>query len=317
MRVHRGFDTSPGAERGIAAAIGNFDGVHRGHRAVIDEARRHATALGAELGVITFEPHPRELLTPADAPSRLSPFRRKAELLRALGVDRLLVLPFSRRLMAMSAEDFVSRVLHETLGVTAVVSGETFRFGNRRKGDVALLRRSGGELGMRIGSVEPIAIAGEVCSSTRIREALSGGDVRLAAELLGYEYELIGAVRPGDRRGKGLGFPTANTYPLHPRVALPAQGIYAVRAGIVEGERTSWHPAAANLGTNPTFGGVAKRLEVHLLDGSDYDLYGRRLRVAFLERLRDEVRFDSVDALVKQMRHDCERALAVCAGIAA
>ena len=309
MRVIRGYQHFLTGGRGSAAAIGNFDGIHLGHRSVIERARDHAQALDAPLGVITFEPHPREILQGGSAPSRLSPFRRKAELLKELGVDQIFVLPFSRQLMAMSAEAFIEDILCRNLGIAALVSGSNFRFGNKRRGDVGMLQQLGPKFGMQTSIVDPLNVDGHPCSSTRVRNALEEGHIEEANRLLGYDYEIIGMVRKGQQRGRDLGFPTANTYPIHPRTAMPKPGIYAVRAGICHGDRTIWHPAAASLGTNPTFGGVATRLEVHLLDGMNYDLYGRRLRVTFLRYLRDEARFDSVDALTHQMKIDCEQAL--------
>ena len=328
MRVYRGYSNPlSGRERrdgfGVAVAIGNFDGVHRGHRAVIGQARANAVELGTGLGVVTFEPHPREVLQGQDAPARLSPFRRKVELLRDLGVEHLFVLPFTRALMAVSAESFVEDILIGRLGVRAVITGDNFRFGHRRRGDVELMRRVASPHGVRVDVAGAVGDRGGVVSSTRIRAALADGRVAEAGEMLSRPYEILGLVREGDRRGRELGFPTANTYPLHPRTAMPGTGIYAVRAALIEHDADGhalpprWHPGAASLGTNPTFNGVESRLEVHLLDGMDYDLYGRRLRVAFIDRLRGEERFSSIEALTAQMRIDCDRALALTTDSAA
>jgi len=304
-------ELEPKSGFGAAVAIGNFDGVHRGHRAVIDRARQHARKLNAALGVITFEPHPRELLQGAQAPSRLSPLRRKLELLRSIGVDQVHVLPFTRSLMEISAQSFVEDILIGRLGVRAVITGDNFRFGYKRRGDVDLMRRIGSGLGVIVDTAPAVEENGQVISSTRIRETLLAGRVAEAALLLGYGYEISGRVRPGDRRGRTLGFPTANTYPLGRRTAMPGKGIYAVRTAIEEDDDGRWHPAAASIGTNPTFDGRETRLEVHLLDGMDYDLYGRRLRVSFIDWLRDEERYETVDALTAQIRIDCDRALAL------
>ncbi|MEZ5824598.1 MAG: bifunctional riboflavin kinase/FAD synthetase [Geminicoccaceae bacterium] len=327
MRVHRGFSASRSDRDGFGAAvaIGNFDGVHRGHRAVIEAARRHAVELGTDLGVITFEPHPREVLQGMKAPERLSPLRTKVERLRELDVRQLYVLPFTRSLMSMSAEAFVEDVLIGSLGVKAVVAGADFRFGHKRSGDIELMRRIAAHHGVRVDTASTVSDSAGVISSTRIRAALAEGRVADAGHLLGYDYEIVGRVRTGDRRGRELGFPTANTYPLHPRTAMPANGIYAVRAALVGSQdgshpvndagnsATVWHPGAASLGTNPTFDGRERRLEVHLLDGMDYDLYGRRLRVAFIDRLRGEERFASIDSLIAQMNIDCDRAREILA----
>lgn len=311
MRIVRTTTVAPGAARGAAVAIGNFDGLHLGHRAVIDAAASFARELDAPLGVVTFEPHPREVLQPGQAPARLTPLRRKAELLAGLGVDVLHLLRFDPVLLAATPEAFVGEILAGRLGVRAVAAGEDFRFGYRRAGDMALLARLGGEHGMRVAAVPPLEVEGAVCSSTRIRKALADGEVALAARLLGYPYELEGVVRPGDRRGRTLGFPTANVHPLGRRPLLPATGVYAVRAGVRgPGGEVRWHPAVANLGHRPTFDGRTLLLEVHLLEGGG-DLYGRRLRVAFLERLRGERKFAGVDEIKAQIGRDRERAAAV------
>ncbi len=307
MRILRGFEAVPAALRGACVAIGNFDGVHRGHRAVIAAAAEMARAADRPLGVVTFEPHPREVLDPARAPARLGTFARKAELLRDLGVEMLVVLRFGPALMRLSAEDFVARVLGDSLAVSGVATGEDFRFGHRRAGDARLLATLGAARGFAVRAVPKLVIAGDVCSSTRIRAALAAGEVRRAAELLGYAYEIRGGVVAGDGRGRQLGYPTANLRPAGRRPLLPAHGIYAVRAAVREAPGWRWHPAVASLGVRPTFGGGAAVLEVHLLDGGR-DLYGRRLRVAFLERLREERRFESVEALKREMARDCARA---------
>lgn len=313
MRIHRDHAGLPAAARGASVAVGNFDGVHRGHREVIRAAAGHARRLGRPLGVLTFEPHPREVLNPAGAPARLTPLRRKAEILGGLGVDALYVLRFGERLMRTPAPAFVEDVLIGGLGVAAIATGRDFRFGHRRQGDPGLLAALAGARGVPVAAVEPVALAGEVCSSTAIRAALADGRVARAAELLGYPYEIGGVVRPGDRRGRTIGFPTANVHPLGRRPVLPGIGVYAVRAGLRRGGSggTAWLPAVANLGRRPTFDGAGGvLLEVHLLEGGR-DLYGQRVRVAFLERLRGEEKFAGLDALKAQIARDCERARAV------
>lgn len=306
MKVHRAFKSLPPEVRGCAVAIGNFDGVHRGHRAVIEAARRHA-ADAARLAVLTFEPHPKEVVNPATAPRRLTPLRRKIELLRELGCAHLFLLHFDRALMAVPAEAFVDDILVGQLGVEAVACGESFRFGHKRQGDVALLAAAAQRHGFAFAAVPPLLDGGEPCSSTRIRAALDAGDLATANRLLGYPFIATGIVRQGDARGRTIGFPTANIAPDPARHALPATGVYAVRAGLRTTGGTVWHPAVANLGRRPTFDGERLLLEVHLFD-TQLDLYGRRLDVAFLERLRGETRFAGIDALKAQIARDCAAA---------
>jgi riboflavin kinase/FMN adenylyltransferase len=316
MRIHRDLARLPAAARGASVAIGNFDGVHRGHREVIRVAAGHARTLGRTLGVVTFEPHPREVLNPAGAPARLTPMRRKAELLRGLGVDHLYVFRFDRRLMQVTAEAFVKEMLLGRLGVAAVTTGRDFRFGHKRQGDTALLAELGGKQGLPVTAVDPVTVAGAACSSTAIREALADGLVEHANTLLGYAYQLEGVVRGGDRRGRELGFPTANLHPLARRPVLPAVGVYAVEAGVRHGDGWRWYPAVAYFGRRPTFDGRSLLLEVHLLEGGR-DLYGQRLRVAFKKHLRGDATFAGVDELQAQIARDCDRARAVLAPIPA
>ena len=307
MRVVRRFAVLPAAARGAVLAIGNFDGVHLGHRAVLEAARRRAAVEGALWGALTFEPHPRELLSPESAPARLTPFALKAALIRALGADLLIVLPFDRALAALAPEAFVAEVLAARIGARAVATGVDFRFGHRRAGDVATLARAGARHGIAVEPVEPVEVEGERCSSTAVRAHLEAGRVDRAARLLGRPHEVAGLVRPGDRRGRTLGFPTANLAPRPARVQLPGAGVYAVTARIAGEPGGRWHPAVANLGRRPTFDGEGLRLEVHLLDG-EHALYGRRLAVRFLERLREERRFASPAELVEQIARDCAAA---------
>lgn len=307
MRVHRRFASLPATARGAAVAIGNFDGVHRGHRAVVEAAADLAGAGGAPLGVVTFEPHPREVVSPGEIVPRLTDFSAKAELLGRLGVRELFVLPFDRTLMQLPAEDFVRTILLERLGVSALAAGQNFRFGHRRQGDVATLDDLAVRLGFAFCSVAAVQDGGPV-SSSRIRSLLTDGDVAGAAALLGHPHVVDGIVREGDRRGRLLGFPTANVHPLDARLVLPAAGVYAVRVAQGRGPDTPWRPGVANLGRRPTFDGRTLLLEVHLLDGGG-DLYGQRLRVAFVERLRDERRFAGIDELKAQIARDCRAAV--------
>jgi riboflavin kinase/FMN adenylyltransferase len=312
MRIHRGYWNLPKAALHAVVAIGNFDGVHRGHRALIATAAERAQELGAPLGVITFEPHPREVLTPDQAPPRLTPFRIKARLLAELGVEHLFALAFNPHLMRKTPEQFVHDVLAGGLGVRHVVVGYDFRFGHRRAGDVATLEGLGGDYGFAVSCLEPVTWRGEICSSSRIRAAIGAGDVALARDLLAHPFAVEGRVVAGDRRGHELGYPTANLRPPRRRALWPATGIYAVRAGWPAGAATVWRDAVASLGFRPTFGGQDLRLEVHLFD-CEIDLYGRRLCCGFVERLRGEESFASVAALKSQMDRDCSLARAALA----
>jgi riboflavin kinase/FMN adenylyltransferase len=306
MKVHRALRSLPPAARGCAVAIGNFDGVHRGHRAVVEEARRHGAG-AAGLAVLTFEPHPKEVVQPQTAPRRLTPLRRRIELLRELGCDHLFLLHFDRALMAMPAEAFVDDILVGRLEVKALAAGESFRFGHKRQGDTGLLAAAASRHGFAFEAVAPVLDEGLACSSTRIRAALDAGDLATANRLLGYPFIVSGLVQQGDQRGRTIGFPTANIAPNASRQALPAIGVYAVRAGQRTPGGTVWHPGVANLGRRPTFDGDRLLLEVHLFDIQP-DLYGQRLDVAFLERLRGEQTFAGIDALRAQIARDCEAA---------
>ena len=304
MRIMRWPGPPIDACKGAVVAIGNFDGVHSGHRGVIAAAAARARALYAPLGVVTFEPHPREVMQPEAAPTRLTSLARKAAIMRGQGVRRLYVLRFDAALMRRSAEEFIEEVLERDLGVKAIAAGRDFRFGNRRQGDVAMLQA---RAAVPVDVVEPVILEGAVCSSTRIREHLVAGEVDAAAKLLGYPYELEGVVGRGDQRGRTIGFPTANVRPKGRRPQLPGIGVYAVRAGVRRGGAVTWWPAVANLGRRPTVDGRTLLLEVHLLDGGA-DLYGLRLRVAFLARLRGERKFEGLDALRAQIARDCDEA---------
>jgi riboflavin kinase / FMN adenylyltransferase len=310
MQIHRGYWSLPQAALHGVVAIGNFDGVHRGHRALIEAARARAEELGAPLGVVTFEPHPREVLTPDRAPPRLTPFRVKARILAELGVARLFALAFNQHLMSKSPEQFVHDVLAGGLGVRQVVVGFDFRFGHKRAGDADTLAALGSDYGFEVTRIEPVAWRGEVCSSSRVREAVTEGEVVLARDLLGHPFLVEGRVMAGDRRGRELGYPTANLRPGR-RGLWPANGIYAVRAAWDTGEPV-WYDAVASLGVRPTFGGGERLLEVHVFD-HEIDLYGRRLCCAFIERLRAEERFATVAELKAQMERDGAAARAALA----
>jgi riboflavin kinase / FMN adenylyltransferase len=315
MQVHRGYWTLPKAALHGVVAIGNFDGVHRGHRALIDAARARARELGAPFCVMTFEPHPREVLTPDKAPPRLTPFRIKARLLAEAGVEHLFALAFNRHLLTKSPESFVHDVLAGGLGIRHAVVGFDFRFGHKRAGDAARLVALGADYGFSVTKVEPVAWRDAPCSSSRIREAVAAGDVGLARDLLGHPFMVEGRVVQGERRGRELGYPTANLRPPKRGALWPAPGIYALRTSWRRG-MPEWQDAVASLGVRPTFGGGELLLEVHLLDGTA-DLYDERLCCAFLERLRGEEAFDTPEALVEQMGRDSARARETLASLPA
>jgi riboflavin kinase / FMN adenylyltransferase len=308
MRIFR-HDNVGAADRGAIVAIGNFDGVHLGHRQVIERAGALARAASAPHAVLTFEPHPRSVLHPDAAPFRLTPFRAKSRLIEALGVDLLFTLHFDHAFAQRSAEDFVERVLVSGLGARHVVVGYDFVFGHSRRGTPALLAAEGGRLGFGVTIVDPVATpGGPVYSSTRIREHLSQGRPREAAALLGRFWAIDGRVERGDERGRTIGFPTAN---LRLEDYLrPAAGVYAVRAGIEELGTVRWHNGVANFGRRPTVGGSDLRLEVHLFDFAG-DLYGRHLRVELIDYLRPEQKFPGLDALKAQIAEDARRARAI------
>ena len=314
MRIFRHFDALPAASRGAAVAIGNFDGVHLGHRAAIDEAGRIAETAGTSWAVLTFEPHPRSVFTPDTAPFRLTPFRDKTRHIEALGVDTLVVLRFDTAFSRVSAEAFVKKVLVQGLGARHVVSGYDFVFGHGRKGDAELLVHMGRDQGFGFTCVQPRSDeAGVVYSSTRLRECLTDGDPGGAARILGRHFEIEGRVEHGDERGRAIGFPTANL--RLGEYMRPVNGVYAVRAGLDGKGGTRWLDGVANLGRRPTFAGTDVILEVHLFDFDD-DLYRRRMRVALVQYLRPEKKFDGIEQLKAQIAEDGEQARRILASTA-
>ncbi len=305
MRILRDPDSVSGNDRGSHAAIGNFDGVHRGHRIIIDRAREAAKLASGLLSVVTFEPHPRSFFSPGLKPFRLTPPGRKGRLLEQLGVDILFVFPFDAALAGMSAEAFATGVLGRRLGLRTVAAGANFRFGNRRMGDTALLQATGPAAGYAV-AVEPMAgEGGSGFSSSSIRAALAAGDTREAARQLGYWHRIEGRVEPGAGGGRDLGMRTANL-PLG-EACRPAFGVYAVRAEVGEGRWTGTYDGVANIGVSPMFPGRSARLEVHLFD-FEGDLYGAFLSVALIAFQRREGTFESIDALAEQMQRDGEDA---------
>ena len=275
-------------------AVGEFDGVHAGHREVI---------AGAD-AVLTFEPHPRTVVSPASAPKLLTTLEQKADLIAALGVDELIVIPFDGERMSQTAQEFIDHELVERLGAVQVSVGENFRFGHRAKGDAALLAAQDA---FTTRVVQLVEVDGEIVSSTHIRGLVATGAVAEAARLLGAPFGMRGIVAHGDKRGRTLGFPTANLVP-DPALAVPDHGIYACRAVVPGlGEWT----AATSIGVRPTFvTGRGLLVEAFLLD-FDGDLYGRELRLDFLERIRGEKRFDSAETLIEQMHRDVEQIAAI------
>lgn len=302
MQIIRELENIPETLRGGVVVLGNFDGVHRGHQAVIGCGDDLARAANASLVVLTLEPHPRSFFRPHDPPFRLTPFHNKAHHIEALGVDALIALTFDETMSLLSGEDFIQRVIVEGLGARHIVIGQDFRFGHQRSGDTALLETLGDNGGYAVTTVEPVASAdAEIYSSTHIREQLEHGKPGHAAAMLGRPFEIEGKVEHGDKRGRTLGFPTANI-DIGDYIR-PARGVYAVRAGLEEAGGMRWIDGVANFGNRPTIGGDSILLEVHLFD-FEGDLYGKILRIALIEYLRPEVKFDGLDALRAQIADD-------------
>ena len=306
MRIIHGTDNVSASARGAALAIGNFDGVHRGHQALIAATRREAARLGVQAGAVVFEPHPREYFQPDKPHFRLTSLPLKLRLLEQFGLDVAVVLAFDAGLAGLTADEFIARVLVDALAARQVVVGYDFHFGKGRGGDPEGLRRAGDALGFGVTVISQVARAGEAFSSSGIRAELGQGDVKGAAQMLGWWWRVAGVVRSGAKRGTGLGYPTANIA-LAPGTAL-AHGIYAVRVH-ADG---SLHTGAAYLGTRPTFDDGAPVLEVFLLDFHG-DLYGREIEVEFIDFIRPDRRFDGAASLQAQMDRDCDRAREVLA----
>jgi riboflavin kinase/FMN adenylyltransferase len=301
-RLFRDVDGGPLCPTGSVVCIGAFDGLHLGHRALVRHAVSRARHLGVPAAALSFEPLPREFFAPDAPPPRLSLPRAKAQGLRELGAEIIGLLRFDARMAAMSPEAFAAQVLAGRLRAAEVWVGPGFRFGHRRAGDLALLQREGARLGFVAGEIEPVAVAGERVSSTRIRQALVEGDFETATRLLGKPYAVSGRVVRGQQLGRTLGYPTAN---LRFAGKVPAlRGIYATR---VHGVADAPWASVSSFGTRPTVGGVEPLLEAHLFD-FDGDLYGRRIEVEFVARLRDEEKFDDLPALVAQMDRDASQA---------
>ena len=302
MRLIRGLHNLRAADLGCVATIGNFDGVHLGHRAVFQRLLARGRELGLPATVITFEPQPMEFFAADAAPARLTRLREKIAAIAADDIERVMLLEFGPRLAAMDAETFIRRLLIDGLGVRFLLVGDDFRFGHNRQGDFALLQAAGREHGFTVEDLHTIKLGDERVSSTRIREALARGDLEQARHLLGRPYRICGRVAHGDERGRSIGFPTANIN-LHRRRS-PLRGVFAVE---VHGLDHGPLPGVANIGKRPTVQGTEERLEVHLFD-FDRAIYGAHLAVEFRLRLRDEQRFESFQALKTQIERDAAAA---------
>jgi len=309
-RLFRDVDGGPRCPHGSVVCIGAFDGLHLGHRALVRHAVARSRVLGLPVVALSFEPLPREFFAPADPPPRLLSPRAKVEGLLALGADQVGLLRFNAAMAALTPEAFVTEVLVRHLSVREVWVGPDFRFGKRRGGDLALLQSMGLALqaegqGFAAGAIEPVLLDGERVSSTLIRAALQAGDFEAAARMLGRPYAISGRVVRGQRLGRTLGYPTANI-----RLGSRAPALTGIHATRVHGVADEPWPAVSSLGTRPTVDGSEPLLEAHLFD-FDGDLYGRRIEVEFVARLRDEEKFEDLPALVAQMHRDASQARAI------
>ena len=300
MHIIRQLELLPSAARGGAVAIGNFDGVHRGHVAIVKRLLERAQAVGGPAIVFTFDPHPVRLLRPDQCPPPLTWTERKAELLAAQGVDWVVAYPTDAALLQLSAADFFQKIVRDALAAKALVEGPNFYFGHNREGTIKRLAELSATAGITLDVVPPVEIDGQIVSSSRVRELIRGGQVEQALKLLSAPYRIRGMVTHGAGRGAKIGFPTANLSAVD--TLLPALGVYAGRAIV----GNSSYAAAINLGPSPTFGDAMIRVEVHLI-GLTEALYGQPLEVDFLARLRDIRPFDSPAALVEQLKHDVEQ----------
>ncbi len=313
MQIIRKYTDLPPQARGAVVALGNFDGVHLGHREVIRRAGAKAKTLGVPLGVVVFEPHPREFFRPGDPPFRLTPLPVKARLLEREGVDFLYALTFDETLSNKHAAEFIQEVLIDGLGIVHVVAGYDFRFGSARSGDATLLSYMGDMEGFGVSVVDPVAIQtatrpdndDEIYSSTRIRDCLRYGRPTEAAKLLGHAWSIQGVVESGDQRGRTIGFPTANI--SLEGVLKPALGVYAVEVEVLTSEHKGRYRGVANFGNRPTFDKQDVLLEVHLFKFGG-DLYDETLSVSFVDFIRPERKFDGLESLKEQIRKDCQAA---------
>ncbi|MBW8709471.1 MAG: bifunctional riboflavin kinase/FAD synthetase [Alphaproteobacteria bacterium] len=312
MRIFRHYDDVPAALRGAVVAIGNFDGVHRGHRALIAEAKVQAEARRSPLAVLSFEPHPQEFFRPSPESFRLTPLRAKARLLADLGVDALFALNFDAEMARRTPQDFVLNVLVHGLGISGAVVGHDFEFGQRRAGNLATLSYMGEMEGFTVTAFDTVTASGdEKISSTLIRRMLKEARPEEAARLLGHPWAVEARVEHGDARGRTMGFPTANMHLGH--CLAPAFGVYAVRVNILEGDRAvSRHDGVANFGIRPMYQVPVPLMETHLFD-FDGDLYGKYLSVELIQYIRPEAKFADLDALIAQIRSDAAKAREILA----
>jgi riboflavin kinase/FMN adenylyltransferase len=312
MRIFRHYDDVPLAFRGAVVAIGNFDGVHRGHRALIAEAKLQAEARRSPLAVLSFEPHPQEYFKPSPDCFRLTPLRAKARLLADLGVDALFALNFDGEMARRTPQDFVENVLVNGLGIGGVVVGHDFEFGQRRAGNLATLSYMGEMEGFTVTAFDTVTASGdEKISSTLIRQLLKQAKPDEAARLLGHPWAVEARVEHGDARGRTMGFPTANMHLGH--CLAPAFGVYAVRVNILEGDRAvARHDGVANFGIRPMYQVNVPLMETHLFD-FDGDLYGKYLSVELIQYIRPEAKFPSLDALIAQIAADAAKARGILA----
>ncbi|GAA4591762.1 riboflavin kinase/FMN adenylyltransferase [Actinoplanes octamycinicus] len=303
MQRWRGLESVPGGWGRSVVTIGVFDGVHRGHQAIIGHAVKRARDMGLQSVVLTFDPHPAEVVRPGSHPAVLTEPVRKAELIEQLGVDALCVVPFTPAFSQLDPNEFVHDVLVEKLHAADVVVGDNFRFGHKAAGDVTLLESLGRTFGFTVEEAPLVSADGVVFSSTYIRSCVDAGDVHAAAAALGRPHRLSGVVVRGDQRGRELGFPTANLM-THRYAAVPADGVYA--AWLTRGgENAGRWPASVSIGTNPTFSGRERRVEAYALDFSG-DLYGERVSLDFVAHLREQRRYDAIAPLIAQIRADVE-----------
>ncbi len=303
LRIIRDHQHCPASAQGAVIALGNFDGVHAGHRSIINQAKDIAQTIGAPAAVMTFEPHPREFFAREKSRLRMYPLSQKLELLEEAGIELVFMMRFNKTLASTSAQGFVEDILHKHLKARHVVTGFNFAFGKGREGNTQTLAEYAQKAGFGFTACPQVQIDGKTVSSSAIREFLAGGDIEKADQLLGEPYRLRGRVRPGAQRGRTLGFHTANIAiaPLF----KPRYGVYAVRARV--GSHGTWHQAIANIGVKPTFNPSEPLLEVHIFD-FDQMIYGKILEVEFLEFLRPEMCFVNVEALVQQIELDIAHA---------
>jgi riboflavin kinase/FMN adenylyltransferase len=302
MELVRGLHNLRPGHRGCAATIGSFDGLHLGHQAVLEQLAEQAAGRRLPATLVTFEPQPREYFMPDAAPPRLTRFREKLELLRHYGVDRVVCLRFNHYLASLTADTFIQTVLLDGLDVKYLVVGDDFRFGSERNGDFSLLVQAGQRHGFPVVNMHTVSAGNGRVSSTRIRESLRAGDLAAAEALLGRPYRMSGRVAHGDKRGRTIGFPTANIF-LH-RAAVPVEGVFAVQLTGIDEQPL---PGVANVGNRPTVDGTRSLLEVHLFD-FDREIYGRHVQVGFLKKLRAERKFASFDKLKEQILLDAGHA---------